>query len=50
MFADPQFAQRVLDMGQEPAPGSPAELTAFMRSESERWSKVIKAAGLKLER
>jgi tripartite-type tricarboxylate transporter receptor subunit TctC len=50
MFADPQFAQRVIDMGQEPAPGSPAELLAYMRSESERWSKVIKAAGLKLER
>jgi tripartite-type tricarboxylate transporter receptor subunit TctC len=50
MFADPQFAQRVIDMGQEPAPGSPAELQAYMRSETERWSKVIKAAGLKLER
>src|SRR5262245_33219211 len=50
MFADPQFAQRVIDMGQEPAPSSPQELIAHMRSETERWSKVIKAAGLKLER
>lgn len=50
MFDDPQFAQRVIDMGQEPQPTTPAGLTAYMRGESERWSRVIKAAGLKLER
>ena len=50
MFADAPFAQRISDMGQEPNPTSPAELIAHMRSESERWSRVIKAAGLKLER
>ena len=50
MFADPQFAQRIIEMGQEPAPNTPAELTAYMRSESARWSKVIKDAGLKPER
>jgi len=50
MFADVPFAQRISDMGQEPHPTSPAELIAYMRSESERWSQVIKAAGLKLER
>ena len=50
MFADAPFAQRISDMGQEPQPTSPAALVAHMRSESERWSKVIKAAGLKPER
>ena len=50
MMNEPAFAQRIWDMGQEPSPSTPAELTAFMRSESERWSKVIKSAGLKLER
>ena len=28
------------------APSTPAEPTAYMRSETERWSKVIKTAGL----
>ncbi len=50
MFADAQLSQKVVEMGQEPAPSTGAELMAYMRSESERWSKVIKAAGLKLER
>ena len=44
------FARRISEMGQEPQPTSPAGLIEPMRSESERWSKVIKAAGLKLER
>lgn len=50
MFADAQFSQKIVDIGQEPAPNSPAELTAHMRKESARWSKVIKEAGLKPER
>jgi tripartite-type tricarboxylate transporter receptor subunit TctC len=50
MFADAPFAQRISEMGQEPQPTSPAGLVAHMRSETERWSQVIKAAGLKLER
>jgi len=29
---------------------SPAELRAYMRKESDRWDRVIKAAGLKIER
>jgi len=47
MFGDPAFSKRVTDMGQEPQPSSPAELHAHMRAENERWSKVIKMAGLK---
>lgn len=50
MFADPQFAQRIIEMGQEPAPTTPAELHAYVKTESARWSKVIAAAGLKPER
>jgi tripartite-type tricarboxylate transporter receptor subunit TctC len=51
MFADSAFSQRVTDLGQEPQPTSPEGLLAHMRAENERWSKVIKLAGLnKLER
>lgn len=50
MMADAPFAQRIIEMGQEPQSTSPTELHAHMRAESARWSKVIKAAGLKPER
>jgi tripartite-type tricarboxylate transporter receptor subunit TctC len=33
----------------DPAPNSPAEMAAVVRNDKERWSKVIKAAGIKLE-
>ena len=31
------------------APGTPEEFTAFMKSEIEKWGKVIRAAGIKAE-
>jgi tripartite-type tricarboxylate transporter receptor subunit TctC len=46
MLADPSFAKRLSDQGQEPQSTTPAELTAYMRAESERWFGVLKAAGL----
>lgn len=50
MIADPVFAQRLIDLGSEPQSSTPEELRAFMRKESDRWDRVIKAAGLKIER
>jgi len=50
MIADPPFAQRLLDLGSEPQSSTPAELAAHMRQESDRWARVIKAAGIKVER
>jgi len=46
ILADPQLAQRLANQGLDPAPGSPAELAAYMRSETERFSRLIKVAGL----
>ena len=46
MLADPPFARRLSDQGQEPQSSTPAELAAYMRAESERWAGVIKAAGI----
>ena len=40
-------AQRLATQGLDPAPGTPAELTAYVRAETERFSKIIKLAGLK---
>jgi tripartite-type tricarboxylate transporter receptor subunit TctC len=50
MIADPPFAQRLIDLGSEPQSSTPEALRAYMRKESERWDRVIKAAGLKIER
>ena len=46
MLADPPFAKRLVDQGQDPQSTSPAELTTYLRAESERWAVVVKAAGL----
>ena len=43
MMADPAFAQRLSSLGAEPQASTPTELTAFMRKDSERWAKLIKA-------
>lgn len=48
MLADPPFAKRLVDQGQEPQSSTPAELIAYLRVESERWSGVLKSAGLLL--
>lgn len=50
MIADPPFAQRLIELGSEPQSSTPGELLAYMRKESGRWDRVIKAAQLKIER
>lgn len=50
MFADPPFAKRFVEQGSEPQTSTPAELAAYIRSESDRWAKVIKAAGIPTRR
>jgi tripartite-type tricarboxylate transporter receptor subunit TctC len=39
----------LISQGAEPAPGTPEELTAFLKSDIEKWGKVIRAAGIKAE-
>jgi tripartite-type tricarboxylate transporter receptor subunit TctC len=43
---EPTIAKRLSDQGLDPAPGTPAELTAYMRAETGRFSRLIKMAGL----
>jgi tripartite-type tricarboxylate transporter receptor subunit TctC len=45
----PDVHQRLMGAGAEPAPTSPEELTRYMRDESARWAKVIKAANVRLD-
>jgi tripartite-type tricarboxylate transporter receptor subunit TctC len=50
MIADPPFARKLIELGSEPQSSTPAGLADHMRRESDRWSRVIKSAGIKVER
>ena len=45
----PASRERFATVGTEPSGGSPAEFGALLRSEIEKWSRVIKSAGLRLD-
>jgi len=45
-LADATLAQRLSTQGLDPAPGSPAQLSAHMRAEIDRFSRIVKAAGV----
>ena len=47
ILAEPETRQRLLQIGFEPAGGSPDELAAFEKRERDKWGPLIKAAGLK---
>ncbi|OZI39503.1 MFS transporter [Bordetella genomosp. 1] len=46
---DPATARAMLAAGAEPRAGTPDEFGAFLRAEIDKWGKVIKTAGIKLE-
>ena len=48
-LADPAFKTRLEELGAEPFAGSPAEFGAFIAEFTEKWGKVIRAAGIKGE-
>jgi tripartite-type tricarboxylate transporter receptor subunit TctC len=47
ILSDPALTQRLASQGLDAAPGTAAELTAYMRAETERFARIIKLAGLK---
>jgi tripartite-type tricarboxylate transporter receptor subunit TctC len=46
-LADPAFKARLIDAGVEPFATSPAEFGRFIVGDTERWTKVIRAANIK---
>jgi tripartite-type tricarboxylate transporter receptor subunit TctC len=48
-LADAKLSARLREFGGEPAIMSPTEFGQFIASETEKWSKVIKLAGIKAE-
>jgi tripartite-type tricarboxylate transporter receptor subunit TctC len=49
LLVQPEIARRLVEFGIEPVGNSPEEFEAFIRSEIARWSKVAKAAGIRLD-
>jgi tripartite-type tricarboxylate transporter receptor subunit TctC len=45
----PEMAKRMAEFGLTPIGNSPEEFEAIIRSEIDRWGKVVKAAGIKPE-
>jgi tripartite-type tricarboxylate transporter receptor subunit TctC len=45
----PQMQQRLLDLGAEYRPGTPAQFGDFIKTEKARWAKVVKDSGAKFE-
>lgn len=50
IVASPEYAKRVKQAALNPRGSSPQELDAFIRSEIEKWGKVIREANIKAER
>jgi tripartite-type tricarboxylate transporter receptor subunit TctC len=48
-LADPAIQERITDLGGIPMPMTPAEFRKHIADETEKWAKVIKFAGIKLE-
>lgn len=48
-LARPEARQKLLDLGFEPAGGTPARLGEFARAERKKWEPLVKSAGIKAE-
>jgi tripartite-type tricarboxylate transporter receptor subunit TctC len=49
VLTDPEVLTRLAHAGSEPFSGSPADFGKFLAAETEKWSKVVRHAGLKVE-
>jgi len=49
LIAAPDFQARLKDEGGQPLSMTPEEFTAFIRRETERWAKIVRDVGAKLD-
>ena len=45
----PDVREKMLAQGAEPAPSTPAEFAAFIAREREKYARIIKASGAKVD-
>jgi len=48
-LVDPKFRARLLELGGIPFASSPAEFSKFIVGFTDKWSKIIREAGIKAE-
>ena len=48
-LADPEAIKQLANAGLEPAVSSPEEFGAYIKSEIDKWTKVARAANVKLD-
>ena len=46
---EPDLRQRLASQGAEPLTSTPDEFAAYLRSEIDKWGKVVRAAGMKVD-
>jgi tripartite-type tricarboxylate transporter receptor subunit TctC len=46
-LASPELRERFAKLGLEPTGGSPADLAAAMKRDTERWAPIVKASGFR---
>jgi tripartite-type tricarboxylate transporter receptor subunit TctC len=49
VLASETVRTRLVDSGAEPAPGSPGELAALVKSDTSKWNKIIRDKKIKGE-
>jgi tripartite-type tricarboxylate transporter receptor subunit TctC len=48
-LADPRIKDRISELGGEPMPMSPGEFGSLIAAETEKWAKLIRSAGIRLD-
>ena len=49
IVATPEFSEKLTSQGSRPQAKTPAELGKWLATEKDRWMKVVKESGLKIE-
>ena len=49
VLADPKFKDKLIAQGADPMPGTPEQFSQLIKSEMERWHKIILQSKISIE-